>query len=111
MRGDWIVKSDGDRECYRILTADKCIEHDGTKERQWIADVYEYSDAKNIVSLHNAALDIKGKPRSSYNTTKGKIRPCINKECRANVWPQQYPLACTSYCDYGIRKCKNYRWV
>ena len=48
----WVFETDNERECYRILTKEPIIEHDGTKERQWIADVFEESHARYICSLH-----------------------------------------------------------
>ena len=54
MRGVlWMSKLDPSRDCYRILTV-PIIEHNGIKEHQWIADVFEMSDADAIVKEHNS---------------------------------------------------------
>ena len=49
----WMIETDNDRECYRILTEEFVQEHDGVPERVWIADVFDYKDALEIVNSHN----------------------------------------------------------
>ena len=63
----WTVEVDNNRECYRILTDVSVMEHDGVKERQWIADVFEHSDAVAIANSHNAALETMEENGSSHN--------------------------------------------
>ena len=65
----WAVEVDSKRECYRILTSVPVQEHDGVKERQWIADVFEQSDAIAISESHNAALDAMEENGSSHNSS------------------------------------------
>ena len=54
----WTYEVDSERECYKILTEEKIIEHDGKKEPQWIADVFELEDAEEIVNTHNRLIGI-----------------------------------------------------
>lgn len=65
----WVVEVDNKRECYRILTDVPVMEHDGVKEQQWIADVFEQSDAIAIANRHNATLGIKEENGSSHNSS------------------------------------------
>ena len=72
----WAVEVDSKRECYRILTSVPVQEHDGVKERQWIADVFEQSDAIAISESHNAALDAMEENGSSHNSSNPKCGEC-----------------------------------
>jgi hypothetical protein len=66
----WTVEIDNKRECYRIITDVPVMEHDGVKERQWIADVFERSDAIAIANSHNAALAGRSFKKQKQNKEK-----------------------------------------
>jgi len=92
----WAVEVDSKRECYRILTSVPVQEHDGVKERQWIADVFEQSDAIAISESHNAALDAMEENGSSHNNARDEICPQCTKY--ALIIRDNYKL-CTK-CGY-----------
>lgn len=80
----WTVEVDNKRECYRILTDMPTMEHDGVKERQWIADVFEQSDAIAITNSHNAALDIREENGSSHNISRDAMSRSMEAPTRSD---------------------------
>lgn len=71
----WISELDSDNECYRIFTELPVMEHDGIKERQWIANVFEYSDAMEIVNAHNG----DNKPETPDDPLHREYDACITE--------------------------------
>ena len=91
----WTVEVDNNRECYRILTDVPVMEHDGVNEQQWIADVFEYSDAVAIANSHNAALETMEENGSSHNKASA---PCKWRcSCGQEV--------VGDYCKCGAYRC------
>ena len=95
----WIVVVDNKRECYRILTDGPVMEHDGVKERQWIADVFEQSDAIAITNSHNAALEKVEENGSSHNNESAPslCASCSNMGC-ATPGARHMPGTVVSAC-------------
>lgn len=54
----WVIEEDKERNCYRILTEGPVTIINGILERQWIADVFEYSIALKIVGAYNRASTV-----------------------------------------------------
>ena len=84
--------------------------------KQWFKDLYNREpnsgevivvarQEKNIEAQHSGGI---AGEQGTANTTKNKIKPCINNECDLYKTPSEYS-GCNYYFLFNIGVCRNYR--